>query len=233
MPIVVEVVQQGGLREVAQGAAGGAQAAAATPASRAGDRQRLAPLPATTRLQLERRLNPLRQLISQHFSRETSHGPHRTRRRTRTTTTITSRTASGRWVSTTNHKDIGTLYLMFSCIMFFIGGSFAMLIRAELFKPGLQFLRSGAVQQMTTMHALVMIFGAIMPAFVGLANWMIPMQVGAPDMALPRMNNFSFWILPFAFTLLLSHAVRARRRPGRRLDHVSAAGRCRPATRCR
>ncbi len=54
------------------------------------------------------------------------------------------------------------------------------------------------------MHALVMIFGAVMPAWVGLANWMIPMQVGAPDMALPRMNNFSFWILPFAFTLLLS-----------------------------
>src|SRR4030095_10044877 len=57
---------------------------------------------------------------------------------------------------------------------------------------------------MTTMHALIMIFGAVMPAFVGLANWMIPLQVGAPDMALPRMNNFSFWILPFAFTLLLS-----------------------------
>ena len=56
---------------------------------------------------------------------------------------------------------------------------------------------------MTTMHALVMIFGGVMPAFVGLANWMIPLQIGAPDMALPRMNNWSFWILPFAFTLLL------------------------------
>jgi cytochrome c oxidase subunit 1 len=109
-----------------------------------------------------------------------------------------------RWLSTTNHKDIGTLYLVFSCTMFFIGGSFAMLIRAELFKPGLQFLDPALFNSMTTMHALVMIFGAIMPAFVGLANWMIPMQIGAPDMALPRMNNFSFWILPFAFTLLLS-----------------------------
>ena len=56
---------------------------------------------------------------------------------------------------------------------------------------------------MTTVHALVMIFGAVMPAFTGLANWLIPM-IGAPDMALPRMNNFSFWILPFAFSLLLS-----------------------------
>ena len=109
-----------------------------------------------------------------------------------------------RWLTTTNHKDIGTLYLVFSCIMFFVGGSFAMLIRAELFKPGLQFLDPALFNTMTTMHALVMIFGAVMPAFVGLANWMIPMQVGAPDMALPRMNNFSFWILPFAFTLLLA-----------------------------
>src|SRR3546814_17919840 len=56
---------------------------------------------------------------------------------------------------------------------------------------------------MTTMHALVMLFGAIMPAFVGLGNWMIPLQIGAPDMALPRMNNWSFWILPFAFIMLL------------------------------
>ena len=80
----------------------------------------------------------------------------------------------------------------------------AMVIRAELFKPGLQFVDPELFNSMTTMHALVMIFGAIMPAFVGLANWMVPMQVGAPDMALPRMNNLSFWILPFAFTLLLS-----------------------------
>ena len=109
-----------------------------------------------------------------------------------------------RWLTTTNHKDIGTLYLVFSGIMFFIGGSFAMLIRLELFRPGLQFLDPALFNTMTTMHALVMIFGAVMPAFVGLANWMIPMQIGAPDMALPRMNNFSFWILPFAFTLLLS-----------------------------
>src|SRR6478735_3023107 len=71
-----------------------------------------------------------------------------------------------RWVYATNHKDIGTMYLIFACVMFFVGG--------------------------------------FMAAWTGLANWMIPMQVGAPDMALPRLNNFSFWILPFAFTLLLS-----------------------------
>src|SRR5450755_1712059 len=109
-----------------------------------------------------------------------------------------------RWLFATNHKDIGTMYLVFSLIMFFIGGSMAMVIRAELFQPGLQLVQPEFFNQMTTMHALVMIFGAVMPAFVGLANWMVPMQVGAPDMALPRMNNLSFWILPFAFTILLS-----------------------------
>src|SRR5260370_17568334 len=104
----------------------------------------------------------------------------------------------------TNHKDIGTMYLVFSLIMFFIGGAMAMVIRAELFQPGLQLVDPVFFNQMTTNHALVMIFGAVMPAFVGLANWMIPLQIGAPDMPLPRMNNFSFWILPFAFTLMLS-----------------------------
>ena len=109
-----------------------------------------------------------------------------------------------RWCMSTNHKDIGTLYLVFALVMFFIGGSFAMLIRAELFTPGMQLMQPYFFNQLTTMHALVMIFGAIMPAFVGLGNWMIPLMVGAPDMALPRMNNLSFWILPFAFTLMLS-----------------------------
>ncbi len=109
-----------------------------------------------------------------------------------------------RWVTTTNHKDIGTLYLLFSLLMFFVGGAMAMVIRGELFEPGIQLVDPYFFNQMTTMHGLIMIFGAIMPAFVGLANWMIPIMIGAPDMALPRMNNWSFWILPFAFTLLLS-----------------------------
>ncbi len=109
-----------------------------------------------------------------------------------------------RWITTTNHKDIGTMYLVFSLIMFFVGGSFAMVIRAELFEPGLQIVDPAIFNELTTMHALIMIFGAVMPAFVGLANWMVPLMIGAPDMALPRMNNWSFWILPFAFLLLLS-----------------------------
>ena len=109
-----------------------------------------------------------------------------------------------RWVYTTNHKDIGTLYLWFSFLMFLVGGCMAMDIRAELFQPGMQIVAPEFFNQMTTMHGLIMVFGAVMPAFVGLANWLVPMMIGAPDMALPRMNNLSFWILPFAFMLLLS-----------------------------
>ncbi|WP_240097277.1 cytochrome c oxidase subunit I [Thermomonas flagellata] len=108
-----------------------------------------------------------------------------------------------RWFFSTNHKDIGTLYLVFSFIMFIIGAGMSVVIRAELAEPGLQFVKPEFFNQMTTVHALVMIFGGVMPAFVGLANWMIPLQIGAPDMAMPRMNNLSFWIMPFAFTLLL------------------------------
>ncbi len=109
-----------------------------------------------------------------------------------------------RWLFTTNHKDIGTLYLWFSFIMFLTGGAMAMIIRAELFAPGIQVVDPHFFNQMTTMRGLIMVFGAVMPAFVGLANWQIPLMIGAPDMALPRMNNWSFWILPFAGTMLVS-----------------------------
>src|ERR1019366_831360 len=93
-----------------------------------------------------------------------------------------------RWIQTTNHKDIGTLYLIFSLTMFFIGGLLAFGIRAELFQPGLQFWRPEFFNELTTMHGLIMVFGAIMPAFVGFANWQIPMMIGAPDMAFARMK---------------------------------------------
>ncbi|MGB6976432.1 MAG: cytochrome c oxidase subunit I [Gammaproteobacteria bacterium] len=109
-----------------------------------------------------------------------------------------------RWLFTTNHKDIGALYLWLSCFMFLVAGFMALLIRAELFRPGARLLNPELFNQMTTLHGLIMIFGVVMPAFTGLANWQIPMMIGAPDMALPRLNNWSFWILPFAFTLLLS-----------------------------
>ena len=108
-----------------------------------------------------------------------------------------------RWITTTNHKDIGTLYLWFAFIMLFAGGALAMLIRAELFQPGLQVVDPHFFNQLTTMHGLIMVFGAIMPAFVGFANWQVPLMIGAPDMAFPRMNNWSFWLLPVAASLLI------------------------------
>jgi cytochrome c oxidase subunit 1 len=113
-----------------------------------------------------------------------------------------------RWVYATNHKDIGTLYLLFSFAMLMFGGLLALGIRAELFQPGLQFVNPELFNQFTTMHGLIMVFGAIMPAFVGFANWMIPLQIGAPDMAFARMNNFSFWLLiPAAIMLVGSFFV--------------------------
>jgi len=109
-----------------------------------------------------------------------------------------------RWLFATNHKDIGTMYLLFAFTMFLVGGTLALLIRLELFQPGLQFFNPELFNQFTTMHGLIMVFGAIMPAFVGFANWMIPLQIGAADMAFARMNNLSFWLLiPAAIMLVM------------------------------
>ena len=113
-------------------------------------------------------------------------------------------TRANRWLTTTNHKDIGTLYLCLSLAMFLVAGFMAMLIRVELFQPGMQILDPNTYNQMVTMHGLIMIFGAIMPALAGFANWQIPLMIGAEDLAFPRLNNWSFWLLPIAFTILLS-----------------------------
>jgi cytochrome c oxidase subunit 1 len=109
-----------------------------------------------------------------------------------------------RWVTSTNHKEIGTLYLWFSFSMFIVGGLMALTIRAELFQPGLQIVQPELFNQLTTLHGLIMVFGAFMPAFVGFANWQIPMMIGAQDMAFPRLNNLSFWLLPPAAILLVA-----------------------------
>ena len=85
------------------------------------------------------------------------------------------------WFTTTNHKDIGTMYLIFSLIMFFIGGLMILAVRAELFQPGLQLMKPEFYNQLIGNHALIMIFGALMPAATGFANWMIPLQIGAPE----------------------------------------------------
>ncbi len=108
-----------------------------------------------------------------------------------------------RWLTTTNHKDIGTMYLIFAFAMLLTGGAMILGVRAELFQPGLQVMQPEFYNQLITLHGLVMVFGAAMPAATGLANWMLPMVIGAPDMALPRLNNWSFWILPPAALMLV------------------------------
>lgn len=108
------------------------------------------------------------------------------------------------YFTTVNHKDIGKMYLISSFVFFLLGGLMALAIRAELLMPGLQYMQPDFFNQMTAMHATFMIFFAIIPAFVGLGNYFVPIMVGSPDMAFPRLNNWTFWIVPFSALLMLA-----------------------------
>src|SRR6476469_9745221 len=109
------------------------------------------------------------------------------------------------WLTTTDHKKIGIMYVINSFLFFLIGGVFALLVRSELAFPGIQlFTNEHVYNESFSIHATVMIFLFIIPMLAGLGNFAVPLMIGAPDMAFPRVNALSFWMLPLGGILLLS-----------------------------
>ena len=116
----------------------------------------------------------------------------------------TYRTGLYEWLTTTDHKKIGIMYLVNSFAFFLIGGVLALAVRTELAQPGIQFFKEEVYNQLFTMHASLMLFLFVIPILAGFGNYVVPLMIGAPDMAFPRINALSFWMLPLAGILMMS-----------------------------
>src|SRR6476660_3532355 len=110
-----------------------------------------------------------------------------------------------KWITSTDHKTIGYLYLISSVLFFMLGGVMALIIRAELFEPGMQIIPTKEqYNQLFTMHGTIMLLMFATPLYAGFANAILPLQIGAPDVAFPRLNAFAFWLFLFGSTIALA-----------------------------
>ena len=134
---------------------------------------------------------------------------------------------------TTDPKDIAILYLVTSFGFFMVGGLMAMLMRAELARPGLQFLSNEQYNQLFTMHGTIMLLLYATPILFGFANYIVPLQIGAPDVAFPRLNAFSYWLFLFGGLIVISGLPHPRRRRRLRLVRLHPALGRRPLPRRR
>lgn len=135
------------------------------------------------------------------------------------------------WVTSTDHKVIGYMYLVSSVAWFLIGGVLALIIRAQLFAPGLEVVATKEqYNQLFTMHGTIMLLMFATPLFTGFANVMMPLQIGAPDVAFPRLNAFSFWLYTFG-SLIAVGGFLTRRAPRRLVGSRTLRSRQKPSRR--